>query len=110
MKHVRQKPTFGGTITGATLNNSATPVTGLLTIAVKHGDQDEAFRPGVFKTQYGTMTVTRDGHWSYVLDTANATVTALATSATLVDNVTVAAKYAFRGLKGPVVAITITGH
>lgn len=109
MKKVHHKPTFGGTSTGATLSNSATPVTGQLTASVRNGNSDEHFRPGVFATAHGTITVDRTGHWSYVLNTVDAAVSGLATSAILTDTILVHSKYSYRNHKGTNVVITITG-
>lgn len=60
-------------------------------------------------TPYGTLTANTDGTWSYVLNTANATVAALAENANLFDVIPYVVKDGDGDTAGASLTITITG-
>ncbi len=63
--------------------------TGQLTITDVDGTAEQVFQAGVIVGDYGSLTVTASGSWTYVLDNDNADVQALDTGGALTDTIVV---------------------
>lgn len=116
-KHFHHKPIFAGDFAMGLLNTDAT-VSGKATIKVLNGPRDSHWhvenppagqQTATYAGSYGSLTIDRDGNWTYTLDTANPTVSGLATGATLTDAIAVKPAYKFRNNPPPTITVTITG-
>ena len=99
-------PTITGTTTGGVLSHGTLTTSGTLTVTdVDTGESHTKIVSNQAST-YGSWSVDSDGHWSYQVNSGNATVQALAPGATLTDTFTVTS---LDGTATKVVSITITG-
>ena len=103
---VNDVPSFSGDTNGAVTEDTATSVTGTLTVSdVDAGESGTHSATGVAAT-YGHWTVDTAGHWKYTLDNANPTVQALRADQTLSDSFTIVSK---DGSTSQPITITIQG-
>src|SRR5260221_224261 len=99
-------PTITGTTTGGVLSHGTLTTSGTLTVTdVDTGESHTQIVSNQTST-YGNWSVDSDGHWSYQVNSSDATVQALASGATLTDTFTVTS---LDGTTTQVVSVTITG-
>ena len=78
-----------GTVTEAATLNVASQVTGTLTVS--DPDDSSPLAAQIVTGQYGTLTLSTDGKWTYVLDNSTAAVDGLSSGENFTDTVTVSA-------------------
>ncbi|TWX67881.1 tandem-95 repeat protein [Colwellia demingiae] len=82
-------PVFGGVATGSVIDQTNLPASGQLTITdLDTGESNFQAVTGLTGT-HGTLNIDSSGNWTYNLNTGDTAVTALASSASLTDHVTV---------------------
>ncbi|QBY03683.1 hypothetical protein E2K93_04490 [Thalassotalea sp. HSM 43] len=87
-------------------NNAMNPISGNVAISDDDAGEDMAEVQTDVMTTYGTFSIADNGDWTYTLDTANATVSSLASSTdTITDDITIMSTDGSTA----VLVITITG-
>ncbi|MCY1668978.1 VCBS domain-containing protein [Rhizobium sp. SL86] len=99
-------PVIGGGTTGYVVKTGSLSTSGTLTIVDKDADQSGFVAQSNASGKYGTFTTDSEGHWSYNLDSNNASVKALAGTAKLTDTFTVTS---LDGTASKTVSVTIYG-
>ncbi|MDC5807983.1 VCBS domain-containing protein [Vibrio europaeus] len=77
-----------GVDAGSVIEDLTTQVQGQLSVADPDLEEDH-FQASQVNSHLGTLTITKDGSWTYVLDNTNPTVQALGKGSTATDTITV---------------------